>query len=100
MNLIDAWFHVEREVNGKSIAQALRDLNEATGLKARINKVYGWRDNSARAPDAATYHMRIVVMRHAFFLANININYLSERQILTMADVLSPPLREEYKNLI
>ncbi|MCK5601315.1 hypothetical protein KAR91_05595 [Candidatus Pacearchaeota archaeon] len=96
MNLIEAWFHVEREINSKSIAQALRDLNKATGLKVLANKVYEWRDGNARAPDAATYHMRVIVIRHALYMAGMDCDCPSDNQLMTVIQMLSPPLRAPY----
>ena len=90
MKLISAWFHVEQNINEKSIAGALRDLNTALGTRVRINRPYEWRDGKVRPSEKIQRYMRIVVARHALDLAGIPLARTpSDNEITTLIDMLS-----------
>lgn len=94
LNLIESWLAVELCIPDMTVAQAMRDLNEALGTSHSPQRFYEWRRGDRPIPHPVHDYMLRVSIAHAVRTA-ININTLActDAQLDALAAMLTPPRR-------
>lgn len=92
MNIVTAYIAMMRD-HGMTRADALRDLNEATGLNIRSNHFYEIEQGKRPLPAAAHRYMAECVAERILRQVTGEVLELTDAQCSALADSFSPPAR-------
>jgi hypothetical protein len=90
--VVQSWLEVELVFNGKTLADALRDLNKHLNSAHTHSRVREWEENrngrGARLPREIRLYMSKVVMRHVLESSGVDVRSLQSRVISRIAEQL------------
>lgn len=89
-NLVQAWLFVEMEEDGKTLGEALNDLNEALGTAYTHSRVHEWRESrnqrGDRLPREVRVYMAKITARSVLSAAGLNMQGMTTRKITQIAE--------------
>ncbi|HSH40895.1 MAG TPA: hypothetical protein VK973_02090 [Arenicellales bacterium] len=94
MNIVTAYIAMMRD-HGMTRADALRDLNEATGLNIRSNRLYEIEHGKRPLPADAHRYMAECVAERVLRQVTGEVLDLTDDQAAELAAAFSPPARAE-----
>lgn len=92
MNIVTAYIAMMRD-HGMTRADALRDLNEATGLNIRSNRLYEIEQGKRPLPAVAHRYMAACVAEHVLYVVTGERVSMTDDQCMELAEAFSPPAR-------
>lgn len=96
-NLIDAWITVSRIIQGRTLTDAIRDLNAATGKSFDLSRVSEWRCHKSikrcPPPEAIRYMAQDVAAYAVQSVLGLDPSRFTDEQLLDLAYIFTPPPR-------
>ena len=90
--LVQSWLEVELVFNGKTLAEALKELNKHLNSAHTHSRVREWEENrngrGARLPREIRLYMAKVVLRHVLESSGVNASALASRAVSRIAEQL------------
>ena len=93
MNLVEFWIYFIRKSQGMSLAQGIRDMNDATGRQDRNGRIYEWRDGIHPLPPEVARHMMGLVIEPVLIEFGFDNAVVTNMDTAPLVDVLSAPVR-------
>lgn len=89
-NLVQAWLEVELYENGKILAHALEDMNDALGSSHTHSRVREWEENrngrGERLPREVRIYMAKIAAFNVLSAAGLDVKKLNKRILATLAE--------------
>lgn len=96
-NLIEAWITVSRVIEGRTLTDAIRDMNKATGKSFDISRVSEWRCRKAikrtPPPEAIRYMAEDVAAYAVKSALGLDPAEFTGQQLQALAHLFTPPPR-------
>lgn len=90
--LVQSWLEVELNINEKTLAEALRDLNKKLDSVHTHSRVREWEENrngrGDRLPRKVRSYMAKIVIKHVLEAGKINTSKVNTRTLNKMAEQL------------